>query len=149
MTTGTPYGPTTCAARFVSVRVAGVRYAFPLESVLEVHQAAAVTPAPEGPDRVLGWLDLRGTVMPVVDAREALGLERVAWDPGMHFVIVAHEDRTAAVVVDELDDVMDGMLEPGASEGSPGIAGVARSADGLVPVLDPAVLVPSGAGVTS
>jgi purine-binding chemotaxis protein CheW len=132
--------------RFVEVGVAGVRYAFPLESVVEVHQAAAVTPAPEGPDGVVGWLDLRGSVIPVVDARDALGLDRSAWDPRMHFVVVAHGGLVAAVAVDEVYDVTDATLEPGGSETLSGIAGVARSDSGLVPVLDPAGLVPAGAG---
>jgi purine-binding chemotaxis protein CheW len=134
------------SARFVEVSVAGVRYAFPLECVLEVHQAAAVTPAPEGPDGVLGWLDLRGSAIPVLDARDGLGLERLPWDTRTHFVVLAHGGRTAAVAVDEVHDVLDATLEPGGSETLPGIAGIARSAAGLVPVLDPAGLVPAGAG---
>ena len=31
----------------------------------------------------------------------------------MHFVIVAHEDGVAAVVVDEVDDVVEGAVEDG------------------------------------
>jgi purine-binding chemotaxis protein CheW len=135
--------------RFVAVRVAGVRYAFPIGSVVEVHQAAAVTPAPEGRGGIVGWLDLRGAVTPVVDARAALGQAPTPWDSTRRFVVVVHDGRFAAVVVDDVEDVMEATFEASRADAAPGIAGVARSADGLVPVLDPAALVPSAREVPS
>jgi purine-binding chemotaxis protein CheW len=134
---------------FVAVRVAGVRYAFPIGSVLEIHQAAAVTPAPQDPGGIVGWLDLRGAVTPVVDARAVLREPSTPFDSTRHFVVVEHEGRSAAVVVDDVDEVMDATFEKAREGGTPGIAGVARSAAGLVPVLDPAVMVPAGPDASS
>lgn len=53
--------------------IEGLRYALPLERVERVAQAVAVTPLPDGPDAVLGVVDLHGRIVPVVDLRRRLG----------------------------------------------------------------------------
>ncbi|HEV3505279.1 MAG TPA: chemotaxis protein CheW, partial [Actinomycetes bacterium] len=58
----------------ILLRVEEREYALPLGCVVEVVRMAALTPAPGAPGHVLGLLDLRGRVVPVMDLRARLGL---------------------------------------------------------------------------
>ncbi len=131
--------------RYLLFWIAGSRYAVPVTSVREVHQAAAVTPAPATEAPVVGWLDLRGVPLPVLDGRAAVGIEPSVWDPAMHFIVFAEGDRLAGLMVDTVDDVVE--AEPaeasgGAAQATPAatraVVGVVRAADGLVVLLDAA-----------
>lgn len=54
--------------------VVGHRFALPLAAVEEVHRAVAVVPLPGAPPAVIGAVDVRGQVLPVLDLRRRLGL---------------------------------------------------------------------------
>ncbi len=145
--TGNTVGSET--GRFVIARIAGSRYALPVDRVREVHQAAAVTPAPAGSEPVAGWIDLRGAVVPMLDGRLVLGLAAVPWDTGMHFVVVSSGDAVAALMVDTVDGVEEALLAQDASSEAPArpgiVAGVVKSDDGLVVLLDVRRVVASAA----
>ena len=56
------------------VGVAGGRYAVRVSSVREASAAGAVTPDPGAPRAVLGIVNLRGEILPALDAGALLGL---------------------------------------------------------------------------
>jgi len=55
-------------------RIDDSRYALPLENVLKVELAAAVTPLPNAPSVVAGIINVHGRLLPVMDVRRRLGL---------------------------------------------------------------------------
>lgn len=117
------------------------RYALPLSKVQRVIRAAAPTPLPKAPDIVIGILDLHGTVVPVVDVRRRFHLPEREISPDDHFIIARARSLTVALAVDCTDQV----LEPSARDlvlpdrivpGTDQLAGVTRTADGLVLIHD-------------
>ena len=97
--------PSADGARFVVCALAGQEYAIPADNVVEVFRFAAVMPLPDSPPWVLGVIDVRGRVVPVVDGRRRLGLpERDHW---LRAVIVLIEHETVSgFVVDEARDMV-------------------------------------------
>lgn len=95
------------------------RYALPLSDVLEVTPAAdLISPSGAGTSFV-GYLDLRGEVIPVFGAREILALpvhERRLSD---RFVIIQTAARRLAIVVDRVEGV-DEIQDSGARAGHGG-----------------------------
>ena len=123
----------------ILLRVAEREYALPLGCVVEVVRMAALTPAPGGPGHVLGLLDLRGRVVPVMDLRTRLGLAQ--GEPGLSTPICVVEagGRAFGLVADAVTDVrpLSGPVER--LEGTPADVGDAghRAVGGrLVSVLD-------------
>ncbi len=53
----------------------GQRYAVSLGSVREVIRPSDITPVPGAPEDVLGIVNLRGQIVPVLDGRRRFGLE--------------------------------------------------------------------------
>jgi purine-binding chemotaxis protein CheW len=144
-------------ASVILLRLEGHEYALPLGCVVEVVRMAALAPAADAPPHVLGLLDLRGRVVPVLDLRRRLGLAPA--EPGLSTPICVVEagGRGFGLVADAVTDVrpLAGPVERlGDAEDGP-VAGVAHVDGRLVSVLDPARLAgqvpparpePAGAG---
>jgi purine-binding chemotaxis protein CheW len=68
--------------------VHGREYAIDVTQIREIVRAREVTPLPRAPDLIEGVIDLRGTVVPVVDLGRALGQERVEAGPSSRIVLL-------------------------------------------------------------
>jgi purine-binding chemotaxis protein CheW len=66
---------------------------------------AAPSPLPDAPPGVRGLLDVRGEVMPVVDARAALGGVPGPPRPDQHLVVLEAGGRRVALAVDRVTEV--------------------------------------------
>ncbi|HEY4369131.1 MAG TPA: chemotaxis protein CheW [Steroidobacteraceae bacterium] len=80
--------------------------------VQEIRGWSRVTQIPEAPPHVLGVQNLRGSLVPIVDLRTRLGLERVEYTPLTVIVVLSVEDsgnghRDIGIVVDSVSDVSD------------------------------------------
>lgn len=72
MSPATPTNPP--AVQLLSFQIAAQAYALDLRSVREICRWSAPTPLPLAPDYLSGLINLRGTVLPVIDAAIRLGL---------------------------------------------------------------------------
>lgn len=105
-------GPTTAAdadgdmVRFCTFVVGNLLLGLPVEDVVEVVQDEQLTVAPLAPPAVLGLLNLRGRIVPAVDARSRLGVEPRQDDALPVHVIVRTEDEQVSLVVDATGDVV-------------------------------------------
>lgn len=70
----------------ISFRIAGQDFCTDIRQVREIRGWTAVTPMPHAPEFVIGVINLRGTVMPVVDIGARLGFP--AAEPTEHHVII-------------------------------------------------------------
>lgn len=86
-------------------------YAIPILRVREIASYESVTPVPTTPVWIRGVMNLRGTVVPVVDLRAKLGLGRTTITKRTCLVIVElvgdGEETVMAVVVDGVNRVID------------------------------------------
>lgn len=80
------------------VLLGGRRFAFDLTDVREVVVLDTTTPVPGAPSAVIGVMNLRGRVLPVVEARPLLGLPVHARSD--HALVLADGERRAAIVVE-------------------------------------------------
>ncbi len=135
--------PTLADIREVVVfALAGQRYALPIGAVQEIQQIVAMSEVPGSTPGLVGMVDLRGEVIPVVDARRLLGMEPAPYALDTPMIIARAGSALIALVVDEVDDVV--TLAPGCVQ-APGevyefadrLLGVCRLEGGFVFLLDP------------
>lgn len=74
-------------------RIADRAFALPASSIERIVGMAAITPLPGLPPGVVGVLNFHGSILPVVDARPALGLPTPEPHPDHRLVVVSHESR--------------------------------------------------------
>lgn len=122
------------AVELIVLEVAGHAFCIDIRSVREIRGYTASTPMPQAPDYVLGVINLRGAVMPVLDLRSRLGLGATEASGRHVIVVVQNEDQTAGLLVDAVQETMmvavDQLQAPPQYEGAPPDAFV----DALLPL---------------
>lgn len=97
------------ASQYLTFLLAGEEYGIEILRVQEIKGWDSATPIPNTPEHVLGVLNLRGTVVPVIDLRKLFNLESVAYGPTTVVIVVKtlHDDkeRTIGLIVDAVADV--------------------------------------------
>jgi purine-binding chemotaxis protein CheW len=97
--------------------------------VQEIRGWSPVTAIPESPSHVLGVMNLRGAIVPIVDLRLRLGLERAEYTPLTVIVVLSVEStsgrRNFGIVVDSVSDVTD--LKADDVKPAPDMGGEARA----------------------
>ena len=63
------------------------RFAVTLSAVKRISLAVEIVPLPEGPDIVMGVVNVKGEILPVVDIRKRFGLPEKEIDIRDHFLI--------------------------------------------------------------
>jgi purine-binding chemotaxis protein CheW len=132
--------PAAPARRLLLFSVGGRVFGSELEVVREIIPCRSATRLPGAPAYVAGLINLRGTLVTVVDLGLRLGGAAVDRETGS-IVIVEHGAKLAGLAVDEVSDVQSldaADLEAAAgSEGDGGIVrGVGRAGGETVVVLD-------------
>jgi purine-binding chemotaxis protein CheW len=98
--------PTGAVPLVVTFRVGRQHYALPLASVLQVVRLPALTIVPGAPPTLCGLLNLRGSFVPVLDARALLGEPGSIGLESQVIVIGANNGAPrVSLLVDEVDTV--------------------------------------------
>jgi len=89
--------------------LAGEEYGVDILRVQEIKGWDSVTPIPNTPKHILGVINLRGTIVPIIDLRLRFNLETIPYGPTTVVIMlkVESEDRsrTMGIVVDGVSDV--------------------------------------------
>ena len=104
MQTRTPAGE---AAREVLVFVLGKEeYGVDILKVQEIRGYEKVTPILSAPAYLKGVVNLRGTIVPVIDLRVKFGLEEPRYDSFTVVIILRVASRVIGIVVDAVSEVV-------------------------------------------
>lgn len=90
--------------QYGGLRAGGLVFAVPVDALREVLDCRASVPQPPTHPSVLGGIDLRGLLIPVVDLRLALGLPDRGTAPAC-IAVVAAEGRLLGIAVESVADV--------------------------------------------
>lgn len=112
------------AGKFLTFDLADEEYGLEILRVREIIGMMDITPVPRTPDFVLGVINLRGKVIPVVDLRLKFGLEYREPDDRTCIIVVEVQNEGETVqmgivvdLVNEVVDVKESDVEPTPSFG--------------------------------
>jgi purine-binding chemotaxis protein CheW len=95
--------------QYLTFMLAGEEYGVDILRVQEIKGWDKVTRIPHTPDYVLGVINLRGAVVPILDLRRRFGLESIAFGPTTVVIVMrvvsGPDERTVGVVVDAVSEV--------------------------------------------
>jgi purine-binding chemotaxis protein CheW len=118
-------------------------YGLEIYKIREIRGYSPITPIPNVPPHVRGVMNLRGTVLPVIDLRMKFHLPSVEYDKFTVIVIATVADKTVGLLVDAVSDVLtveqDAMREApdfGAAVDTRFINGVFQSKEQLTVALN-------------
>jgi len=130
-------------AQLVVFQLAGEYYAVDIHQVREIIRVPDITRVPRTPDFVEGVINLRGSVIPIIDLRKRFGMEASEGGDEQRIVVVELDDKTLGVIVDAVTEVLriDGAaIEPPSpyivSVDTQYMTGIARVDERLIIMLD-------------
>ena len=134
-------GPTKIS-QFLTFALNNQDFGIEILRVQEIKNFSRVTPIPNMPACIKGVMNLRGTVVPIVDLRNKFNMPSAEYDQFTVIIVVNVSGRVMGLVVDAVSDVLD--ISPDAIEGPPNlgqvdtsfIMGLAKSEEQIVTLLD-------------
>lgn len=98
-------GPAPAELQLVCFRMGGEEFALSIMRVREIVRPLRIARVPRAPSFVEGVVNLRGTILPVVDLRKRLGVAPAGDDRRTRFLVVALRESLVLFVVDEVNEV--------------------------------------------
>lgn len=131
-------------AGYVLFRLGAEMYGLPVEQVQGIIRYEHGTPVPKAPEGVIGVINLRGRIVPVVDLSVRLGRGTFEPEEGSRIVVAEGEAGAIGLAVDAASEVAwiaEDSIRPApeaavTAESAEAIAGVAERDGGLVVLLD-------------
>lgn len=90
----------------LTFRIADQEYAVDIMSVREIRGWSHATPLPHAPEHMRGVINLRGTVLPVMDLTVRLGLPRTTQGTRSVIIVVNIEETMTGLLVDAVSDIV-------------------------------------------
>lgn len=81
-------------------------YAVPIGDIREIIRIPEIAPVPNAPEFIRGILNLRGTIVVVIDLEKRFHLAREGKAPPEHIVITEVNGSTFGIVVDKVSEVL-------------------------------------------
>lgn len=103
------------ALEVVAFRVAGQDFCFDLTSVREIRGWTETTILPHAQPYVKGVINLRGTVVPVIDLSQRLGLGATEPGPRHVIIITVQGEQTVGLLAELVSDILtvsEGDIQP-------------------------------------
>ncbi|QFK71000.1 chemotaxis protein CheW [Pradoshia sp. D12] len=90
-------------------------YAIPVEYVLSIEKVSTITRVPGVEPFVMGVINLKGTITPIIDLRMRFGLEQKEYDESSRIIIISFNEFEVGLIVDSARDVLEfpaDLIEP-------------------------------------
>lgn len=128
--------------QFLTFLLGREEYGVPILRVQEIRSRSTITPIPNTTPDVLGVVNLRGDIVPVLDLRRCFGQPALEDDRLSVTIMVSHGNKVVGLRVDAVSDVIDlaeddiaSIPDIGANHNS-FLTGMAKSDARLVQLLD-------------
>ena len=146
---------TPIPSQYLTFSLGQEEYGIELLKVQEIKGYSAITPIPNTPPHIKGVLNLRGTVIPIVDLRIRFSLEAIEYTKFHVIIVINVGTRVVGLLVDAVSDVLNVAAEDmrpapdfGTQADTRFISGIASSGDKVAVLLDIELLL-SEADLTS
>lgn len=97
---------TADSTQYLTFKLHQEEYGVEILKVQEIKGFTQVTPVPNTPAYVRGVINLRGTVVPVLDLRARFRMESADYNQFTVIIVVNLHDRIVGLVVDAVSDVL-------------------------------------------
>ncbi len=131
--------------RYLVFNIKDEFYAIEIVYITEIVEMLPITEVPSIPECIVGIINLRGTIIPIMDVRMRFGYETKEYDSRTCIVVLENEDISMGVIVDSVQEVArigdDVVAKPpenikGASEMDYYIKGIAKWKNEIQLIID-------------
>lgn len=92
---------------FIAFRVGEQEFCVEITSTREIRGWSQATRLPHSPDYIVGVINLRGTILPIMDLSARLGMGSSTPSERHVIIVVQVRDKTIGLLVDSVSDILD------------------------------------------
>jgi purine-binding chemotaxis protein CheW len=92
--------------QLVTFNIGKEEFGVDILNVQEINRMTHITKVPNAPHFVEGVINLRGRVIPVIDLRLKLKIEKKEYDKNTRIIVVEVENKTIGFIVDSVNEVL-------------------------------------------
>jgi purine-binding chemotaxis protein CheW len=92
--------------QLVSFKIGNEEFGINILIVQEIIKTVQITKVPNAPVFVEGIINLRGRIIPVIDLRTRLNLEKKVQDKDTRIIVIEISSKTIGFIVDEVNEVL-------------------------------------------
>ncbi|HNX23198.1 MAG TPA: chemotaxis protein CheW [Spirochaetota bacterium] len=92
---------------YVTFKIDSETYGIDVNRVQEIIGIVPISHIPNSPDYLMGVINLRGRVVPVLDVRIKFKMDTKNYDASTVILIVEFKDTSTGLIVDSVSDVID------------------------------------------
>jgi purine-binding chemotaxis protein CheW len=92
--------------QLAAFRIGGEEYAIDIMRIKEIIQPLKITKVPKAPPFIEGVVELRGTILPIVDLRKRFDVDPAPASRALKYMIVALDGCIIGLVVDAVSEVV-------------------------------------------
>ena len=140
--------------QLLCVRVGEQEFALDIRAIREIRGWISSTPLPHAPAYVKGMINLRGSVLAIIDLAERLGLPGTTANATSVVVVIESGNRVIGLLVDAVSDIItvkDGMRqvtpESGSSASRKYVEGLLMRDEQIISVLSIEAVMPNEAAI--
>ncbi|WP_413559444.1 chemotaxis protein CheW [Bdellovibrio sp. HCB209] len=127
--------------QYLTLSINKQTYGLLISTIREINRISEITPVPDSPPHVVGVMNLRGKVIPVVDLRMRLRSPSTEITKETCTVVVETQGKHIGIIVDSVSSVIvleEGNIDrtPVAQEGANYVTGVGTIDSSMVLLLD-------------
>lgn len=133
----------TKLTEYVSLQSCSQGYCIEITSIREIRRWSSVTTLPNSDAAVLGVMNLRGAVIPIVDLSSQLGVATTEIGERSVVVVITHGQRVIGLLVDVVSEILsidESEIQPnpskGREDGQDQIIGLVSVGDEMLKVLN-------------
>lgn len=93
--------------KIVAFKLGDEEYGLEIDFVQSIERMQPITRVPNAPSFVKGLINLRGNVVPIIDLRAKLDLEKIQYTPNTRIIITRFNEIELGLIVDQTSDVLD------------------------------------------
>lgn len=91
---------------FVTLVAGGQNFCIEITQIREIRRWTPVTILPHSPSHVLGVINLRGAVIPIIDLAAKLGFTKIQPSERHVIIVTAIEDRIVGLLVESVSEIL-------------------------------------------
>ncbi|HPI38074.1 MAG TPA: chemotaxis protein CheW [Ignavibacteriaceae bacterium] len=92
--------------QLVSFKIGDEEFGIDILRVQEINKMTQITKVPNAPFFVEGVINLRGRVIPIIELRKRLGIEKKEYDKNTRIIVVEISSKTIGFIVDAVSEVL-------------------------------------------
>jgi len=96
----------TDAMKYVTFFLDLEEYGLPISQVQEINRVTEITRVPNSPEHVMGVMNLRGRIVPVIELKNRLNLGKAEIKKDSRIVVVEHGPKILGLLVDRVAQVL-------------------------------------------